>query len=227
MLTSSTNSLSDVLDDVTINLVGTSDEPVELSITQDVDAVVSDLQTFVSSYNAVLERMDQLTRFDADTNTRGDLFGDSTVSIIRNRLRSVTNARVRAAPDGLDRLTFVGIRSGSGGRLSFDDNKFRELFSANPQAVETLFTAEEEGVGARLDAMLEELTDSFDGILARKDSGLEKREELFNDRIDALQELLDRKRDRLERQFQGLESSLAGLQGAQSALASLAAQLAF
>lgn len=222
VLTSSTNSLSNVLDDVTINLVGTSDEPVELSITQDVDAIVTDLQTFVSSYNAVLERMDQLTRFDADTNTRGDLFGDSTINIIRNRLRSVINARVSDAPDGLDRLAFVGIRSGSGGRLTFDDNKFRELFSANPQAVETLFTAEDDGIGTRLDAMLEDLTNSFDGVLARKDSGLEKREDLFNDRIESLQELLDRKRDRLERQFQGLESSLAVLQGAQNALASLA-----
>ncbi|MEE9297039.1 MAG: flagellar filament capping protein FliD, partial [Phycisphaerae bacterium] len=218
ILSSSTNSLSDVLEGVTINLVGTSDTPVELTITQDVDRIVSDLKTFVSNYNGVMNTIAEQTRFDAETNVRGVLFGDSTVNIILNRLRSSVTAKVPDAPPGFDRLVMVGINVGKGGRLSFDEERFRERYTENPEAVETLFTAEETGVGNRLNDMLDELTISFDGLLARRDDLLEGREELFNDRIEGLQELLARKRVRLERQFRAMETALASLQGAQSAL---------
>lgn len=221
ILTSSTNVLTDALDDVTINLVGTSDEPVELSISQDADRIVADLNTFVSSYNAVLDRIDNVTRFNSETFARGILFGDSTVNLIQNRLRVVVTADNPSAKANLDRLTLIGISVGAGGRLSFDDTKFREVMADDREAVERLFTTEEDGIGHRLDKVLDDLTRGFDGVLATKDDALEKREKLFEDRIESLLVLLDQKRARLERQFQGLESSLASLQGAQAALNSI------
>ncbi len=222
VLTSSTNTLRGVLDNVTINLVGTSDSPVELSIAQDIDRIVDDLSTFVSSFNGVLDSIDQHTSFNPDTNERGLLFGDSTVTLIQGRLRSVVNTRVPQAPPGLDRLLFVGVRVGSGGRLSFDEEKFRELYAENPEGIEALFTTEEFGLGDRLETMLDDLTRAFDGLLTRRVNLLSDREELFNERIAAIEELLARKRQRLTRQFQGLENSLASLQGAQSAIGVIA-----
>ncbi|MCH7525996.1 MAG: flagellar filament capping protein FliD [Planctomycetes bacterium] len=221
ILTSATNTLNGVLEDVTINLVGTSDTPVSLAISQDIDRVVSDLRTFVSSYNAVLDQIDEFTSFDAETNARGTLFGDTTVDLVRNRLRRAITARVSTAPPGFDRLTTVGLRTGSGGRLSFDETTFRALYGSDPEAIETLFTDPEEGAGVQLASMLDDLTRSFDGVLSRKDNLLNSREELFNDRIEALQALLDAKRARLERTFRGLETTLASLQAQQAALGSL------
>lgn len=222
VLTSFTNTLSDVLEGVTIELLGTSDKPIDLSITQDIDTIANDLQTFVSSYNAVLDRIDDVTKFDADSQTRAVLFGDATVTLIQSRLRSVVLASVPGAEPGVTRLTSIGIHIGSGGRLRFDETEFRDLFASNPEAVEKLFTTEDHGLGDKLESMLDDLTRGFDGLLARKDDALQKREDLFRDRIEALEERLDRKRTRLQRQFQALEISLAGLQGAQNALATLA-----
>lgn len=222
VLTSSTNTLTGVLENVTIDLVGTSNAPVELSVSRDIDRIVSDLNTFVSNYNSVLDSLDENTRFDAETGDRGVLFGDNTVDVVRSRLRNVVTARVPEAPAGLDRLVLIGVKSGNGGRLSFDENKFRELFNANPDAVEALFTTEDSGIGDRLNNVLEGLTSGFDGVIARRDGLLGKREDLFNDRISALEDSLARKRQRLQRQFQGLESALANLQGAQSALGVIA-----
>jgi flagellar hook-associated protein 2 len=222
VLTSSTNSLNGVLENVTINLEGVSDEPVNLSVSRDIESVVGALQTFVGSYNSVLDDIDSLTSFNADTQERGVLFGDNSVSQIQNRLRTVVSARIEGAPAGLDRLVLLGIRTGSGGRLTFDDQKFRDLYEQDPEGVETLFTTDDTGLGDRLDQMLDELTRGTDGLIARRDTLLENREELFNDRIEATEEQLARKRLRLQRQFQGLENSLANLQGSQSALGSLA-----
>ncbi len=225
VLTSSTNTLSGVLDGVTIELTGTSDRPVDLSVTRDVDAIVEKLNNFVTAYNGVLTNIEKTTKFDAESNTRGPLFGDTTVNQVLNRLRNAVLRPVAGAEPGVNRLSSVGISVGSGGRLSFDEEAFRNLFASDPDAIETLFTTEENGLGDALDSMLDDLTRSFDGVIARKDNLLEDREELLNDRIEDLQLLLDRKRARLERQFQGLETSLAGLQDAQNALSILANQV--
>ncbi len=218
VLTSSTNTLSGVLENVTIDLVGTSDEPVELSVSRDIERIVTDLGNFVSSFNGALDSIDEHTSFDPETGDRGLLFGDSAVNQIRNRLRTVAITRVPGAPEGLNRLVLIGVSTGNGGRLSFDENKFRDLFNEDPEAIEALFTAEEGGIGDRMEEILDDLTNSFDGLLPRRDRLLGDREELFNDRISRLEDSLARKRSRLQRQFQGLESALSNLQGAQSAL---------
>ncbi|MHC4064754.1 MAG: flagellar filament capping protein FliD [Planctomycetota bacterium] len=220
ILRSPTNTLNDVLNDVTIDLVGVSDERVDLSIAQDVDAIVEDLRGFVDAYNEVMDRIDAHTDFNTETFERGVLFGDGTVSLIENRLfRSVTRAFEDAAP-GVSRLSAIGIEVApdTGGRLRVDESEFREVYADNPEAVEQLFTAEETGFGVVFEEMLDDLSRSFDGLLARKDSTLEGQEDLLTDRIELMQELLDRKQARLERQFQALESSLAALQSQQSAL---------
>lgn len=225
VLRSGSNMLGDVLEDVTIDLVGTSDQVVDLSITQDTEAIAEDLHDFVDAYNEVLDRMDELSRFDAESLTRGVLFGDSTVDLVRGRLRSVVTGEFRGASPGVSRLSAVGITISSGGKLSFDEDKFREVYADDPEAVELLFTAEENGFGDTIETVLDDLTRSFDGVLAEKDSTLQSQEELLNDRIAAMEELLDLKQARLERQFQGLEQSLAILQGQQSALSMLQTQL--
>ncbi|MFQ5489815.1 MAG: flagellar filament capping protein FliD [Phycisphaerae bacterium] len=221
VLRSSSNTLDDVLEGVSIDLVGTSDKPVELSISQDVDAIVEDLNAFVTSYNDVIDRIGELTSFDSETFERGILFGDSTVTQIENRLfRSVTRPFENTS-NNLSRLAGVGITLAAGGRLELDEERFREVYQEDPDSVEQLFTAEETGFGAVFDEVLDDLTRGVDGLIANKDSALEGQEDILNDRIDNFQVLLDAKRTRLERQFASLEGALALLQGQQSALTQL------
>ncbi|HUU85842.1 MAG TPA: flagellar filament capping protein FliD [Phycisphaerae bacterium] len=224
VLRSASNTLNDVLEGVTIDLVGTSDEVVELSVTQDVDAIAGDLQGFVDAYNDVIDRTDNLTRFDAESLTRGVLFGDSTVDLVRNRLRGLTTGKFEGVSSSVSRLSAIGVTTVSGGKLSFDESKFRQVYADDPEAVEQLFTADETGFGDTIESALDDLTRSFDGLLAKKDATLQGQEDLLNDRIAALEELLDLKQARLERQFQSLELALAMLQGQQSALTVLQMQ---
>jgi len=221
VLRSPTNTLSDVIEGVTINLTGTSDTPVDLSVTQDIEGVVQELSDFAAAYNAVIDLIDQQTAFDAESMQRGVLFGDSTVNLIEQRLfRSVTGS-LGGDSQGLTRLSSIGITTSDGGRLQFDETTFREAYAENPEGVEELFTAEDTGFGAVFSEMLEELTRTGDGTLARRESTLEDQEELLNSRITAMEVTLEQKRARLESQFAGLETSLAALQDQQSALSVL------
>ena len=121
-----------------------------------------------------------------------------------------------------------------GNKVSFDEEKFRAAFAADPAGVATLFTEFQqttatdgtqstafEGVGHKIQTSLDSMTRSFDGLIARVTSGLDGQSDLLNSRVTQLNALLADKRSRLETQFANMETALAALQGQQSALTSL------
>ena len=224
LVTGSGNTLEGVVPGVTINLLSASEDPVTVTVSQDVDTMVGAIGSFVSSYNAVLATLDRATSFDSETFRRGPLLGDGTVNQIRSRLRSVILRPFDGVDESFSRLFSVGLRLGAGGRLEFDEERFREQLQDSPERVEELFTKEDTGFAAVVQSTLEGLTRSFDGLVARKNELLTNQQELLNRRIDSLTVLLRGKRQRLEAQFVGLESSLAALQGQQSAISLLGLQ---
>lgn len=222
LVTSSTNTIEGIVEGVTLELLAASDKPVTVNVAQDVDAIVEAIQAFVDNYNDVLDTIDRNTSFDPDTLDRGPLLGDSTMNLVRSRLRRVILQPFGDAEPSLSRLSSVGLRLGSGSRLQFDETKFREVYEESPGALERLFVIDEKGVSAVLTAAFEALTDDFDGVIARKDTLLSDQQDLISRRVDGLNILLEAKRVRLEAQFAGLETALASLQEQQNALAGLA-----
>ena len=221
LVSSSTNTLDDVLEDVTLNLLSTSDEAVTVTVAQDMDSIIESIKTFVSSFNEVISTIDDNTSFNPDTLERGVLLGDGTVGTVRSRLTGVILRRFEGVPDSVSRLFSVGLRLGAGNRLEFDEDKFREVYDTSPQVVEELFLAEETGFGAIIQDVLDGMTRDFDGLIDRKNELYTNQQKLLNGRIDGLEILLDAKRARLEAQFIGLEISLASLQAQQNSLLSL------
>ncbi len=222
VVSSPTNTMEGVVEGVTLNLLSVDDEPVTVTIAQDIDGIVESIKTFVEKFNDVLNTIDENTSFNSDTLERGPLFGDRTVDLVRTRLLRAMMKRFEGVDESVLGLFSVGIRLGEGNRLTFDEERFHNVYGESPQLVEQLFTEENTGVAAVLQEMFEELTRDFDGVITRKDDLLSNQQELLNDRIDGLNVLLDAKRARLEAQFVALESSLAALQAQQNALVALA-----
>ena len=222
VVTSSSNTLDDVIPGVSLDLLSVSDEPVTISVGQDVDSIVESVGRFVDAYNGAIDAIDRDTRFNPDTFERGPLLGDPTVNLLRDRLTRAIQRPFDTADPSMSRLFSVGLRMGEGGRLQFDETRFREAYQRAPESVEALFTTPEKGFGDVFDEVIQGLTDEFDGLIGRKDGLLSDQQELLNNRIESLNVLLQAKRARLEAQFLGLESALAGLQSQQIALSSLA-----
>lgn len=222
VVSSSTNTLEDVVAGVTLNLLSVSDDPVTINIAQDVDGIVAAINTFVEKYNNVLDTIDRSTSFNSDTLQRGPLLGDPTVNQVRSRLIRVATRQFENVDESVSRLFSIGLRIAEGNRLQFNEERFRDTYEETPKLVEELFTKAETGFAAVLQDTLEGLTRDFDGVISRKDDLLADQQELLNKRIDGLGVLLDAKRARLEAQFVALESSLAALQAQQAALSTLA-----
>ena len=206
---------------VTVNLLATSDKPVTVTVEKDIDGLVSDVQVFVSSFNTVIDRIDDLTGFDAETERRGPLLGEATIFSVRNRLHDMAFRVFPDSPADLQRFSDLGVTVGSGGRLVFDEEEFREVLDERPELVEDFFVRDETGIAARVESTLDALTTELDGLLTRRDQALERREDLLSDRIDVLTDRLASRRELLTAQFLTMERALAALQSQQGALSAL------
>jgi flagellar hook-associated protein 2 len=139
LITASTNQITGAIKGVTVNLNSVSDQPVSLNITRSADAVVDQIKQFAQNFNDLVDKMADLTKFDTDTNTPGLLLGDSTVQTIQAQIYAALQAAVPTNPK-YRILADVGLTLGDGAKLEFDEDKFREAYAENPDAVSTLFT---------------------------------------------------------------------------------------
>lgn len=217
---SSTNSLKDVLPGVTIDLLEAGPDPVTLTVSQDMDRLLSAMRTFVDAVNTVQRSIQTKTKFDSETLARGILFSDSAVETVRARLSSLFLRRFQAGGDMFRGLSSIGLTLGTGGELRFDEERFRRAYAENPQQVEALFSDRNGGLGVVFEQAMEAMTGEK-GTLSSRTELLDSQRDLLTKRITAMSNLLDAKRARLQRQFAGLESALAQLQRNQNALVQL------
>ncbi|MCH8342780.1 MAG: flagellar filament capping protein FliD [Planctomycetes bacterium] len=250
LITSSSNSISDVVPGVTIDLVSASDDPVTVTVTRDTQKIEDAVFQLVTTFNDAIGRINEYDFFDVDSEQRGPLLGNSTTARVRGALYRVVQGPARGVETQYQRLSQVGIRVGAEGVLTFDKDKFREAYENDPEAVENLFAAfkgstttekeiadgvtvnviEQEftvlGLGDLFDQLLDGLTNSIDGTVTLADQVFQDQIDLTNKRIEAFDVRLEARRERLERQFLAMEKALAQLQAQNNALLSLAGNLA-
>lgn len=232
-LTSSSNRLENVIPGVDIDLKSVSDQPVQLTINRDTEAITSAAESFVTAFNSLVESINKYDSYNAETEERGLLLGDATVARIRS---SVYNAVINPnndIPGQFNSLSEIGIRVGDGAKLRFNSDDFLAAFAEDPDSVEELFTYEltqedsdgeesvvAQGIGKEISELLESLTGA-QGPLQRRVDTIDSQVRLNESRIESLEESVEAKRQRLEREFVQMELALAQIQDQQSALSQL------
>jgi flagellar hook-associated protein 2 len=237
IVTSKSNTLDTLIPGASISLLGTTERPIQITIGDDPSAVTNAADDFVSSFNGLIDTINEFDRYNAETEERGLLLGDSALARLRT---SIYNAII-GANTGLSgqftSLSQIGITIGSGAQLRLDNEKFQAALANDPEGVRELFTFEQfevdpetgeatdvlvaQGVGQEIDKLLERLTDGTDGVIERQVQVLADQIQANNRRIEQVDESIENKRANLEREFANLESSLADLQDQQSSLAVL------
>ncbi|MBZ0173620.1 MAG: flagellar filament capping protein FliD, partial [Phycisphaerales bacterium] len=110
LLTSSTNTLDNVITGVNIDLHSTSDDAVQVTIADDTAAIESKVSEFISAYNRVISSITKSTRYDADTGERGALLGDGLLLGLRGGLFSTVQSANFGFNEGIDRLAEAGVK---------------------------------------------------------------------------------------------------------------------
>lgn len=222
LLSSSDNSFDDVVDGLTFTAHSVSDSAVTVSIARDTQSVVEALSGFVDNYNTAIDRIDELTDYDAETETASILLGDNSVRMARDRLYRMISGTHGVSGDSIRRFSQVGITLTSGNQLEFDEEKFLKAYNNDPDAVVRFFTDADKGAGTELEEVIDSIVTDTNGLIPSRTSSLSDTQTMLEDRVDQLNDLLDRKQERLLTQFQAMETVLSNLQSQQSALTDLA-----
>jgi flagellar hook-associated protein 2 len=230
-ITKSSNTVSDVIDGVTLNLVAKTTSPVIVSVKPDADAIVAALQDLASTYNDVNSVINAQSKYDPNTKTAGILSGDSTVRSIQTSLQTILAQAVSNSYTSYAVLGQVGFQFNRDGSATINESKLRDALDANPIAVAALFlgdgttpSGEVPGVeGAspivNLRSSLKSLTDSLSGPIHNATDGLNTSIRNLQDRISSYQERLDARRELLVAEYSKADEALKLLSVNQNSLA--------
>lgn len=245
-----TNTVDGVVEGLRADIKTTTTGPVTLTISRDTDATVTAINDFVKAFNTLSAKVKDLTSYDADSQKRGTLLGDSTTLALRDELFNVLQSTPLGVGGQYQRLAQVGLKVTRDGSISIDEDKVRTALQNDPQSVKDLFSAFEQdaiptnveipgvtgvtvvntatvgkytrlGVLEKIANLATKYVDSSSGVLTSKGKSLDAEIKLNNDRITDFDERLASKRSRLEAQFATLESTLAKLQGQQSSISGI------
>ncbi|MGM0554448.1 MAG: flagellar filament capping protein FliD [Pseudomonadota bacterium] len=207
-VTSSSNTLDDTIEGLSIELMGTSASPVTVSVSEDQGELRDLLQGFVDQYNSLVGQTRELTAFDPEEDESSVLTGDSTVRGIRSRLGDALMNPAEVPDANVQTFAELGIVSNRDGTLTFDTGRYNEAVDSN--GFENVSEVVRE-IGGRM----EEVTSSFvgpDGLIGTRTDGLRNDLERINQQRENLDTRLERMEQRLVGQFSRLDSAVAQMQ---------------
>jgi flagellar hook-associated protein 2 len=215
----SSNSVSDAIDGVTLNLAKTNtNSSTTLTITRDTSSMADKISSFVQAYNTAIQVMRSQTSYNADTKAAGTLNGDSTVRSITQQLRSITSTPVTA--NGSNKyLSDIGITTNVDGTLSIDSTKLNKALSDPTQDVSAMFAkvGDNSGFAAKIDAAMTAAIGDSGTIKARTD-GINETIKNIDKRIEAMNVRLEAVEARYRAQFTALDTTLSSLNSTSSYL---------
>ena len=214
------STVTDQSSGLVLTLKELSDAPITVEVEDDASAVVTAAQSFVDQYNLLVDRLNSLTFFDAESEEVGLLFGSSEALRIESGYTRLLSGRINAAGD-LKSIGQVGLRLNDQGKLDLDSSKLKEAIDAGGSDVEEFFTAEDTGLANRLGSLADRLAGEETGMLLNRSETLSSQIEANNARVESLNLRLSRERERLLRQYYSMEQAISRIQADQSAISQI------
>lgn len=214
---SSSNSVSEVIPGLTMNLKDTTAATVAVTVTNDTEALKKTVNDFIDSYNGVVDLINQ---------KKGTVFSaEASVRSVMSELRGVLNTATDGVTGNYSLLSEIGITTlQSTGKLSLNSTTFDDKVAEDFESVSEIFTKEpaagDKGVAFRMEELIDNLTSSSSsGVIYGKTKGLESRISFYDSRIEREQARLEKVKDRLNKQFAHLEQLASSMNNTGSAMA--------
>jgi flagellar hook-associated protein 2 len=220
-IVSQSNTVTDALEGVTLNLTGASGTSNKLTVEKDVESVAKAVEDFVTAYNDVNKKIKQLTSYNIETNSGAALVGDSLTRSIQTRLASVLNS---GGQGPFATLSQIGVRTQDGGLLSLDKTQLTKAMSEDMEAVKALFMGEQ-GVGKMTQSITKIYTDTHDGLLVKSTEGANKALDSIKSEYERAEMRIEAQMELYRKQFTAMDSLVAQMNSTASYLAQQLANL--
>ena len=214
-VSSDSNTLSDVVDGLTIKLNKKTTSAVDVTVTQDTDSVKTAIETFAKAYSDAISAIRVQTLYDEGSKTSGPLQGDSTALGLLRQLRNMaTNST--SSSSVFDRLSSIGLSMRVDGTLSTDSSKLNKALENLTELKKMFATSSEDaaaqGIAVRFQKLSDQVTSS-DGSIATRTDGIKSSIKRTQANVDRLELRIDRMEERLRKQYAALDQTSSRLNG--------------
>jgi len=136
-----TNSINDVIQGITLNLLKPSTSPVSLGVERDTGAIKESVEEFVKTYNELKKVTADLTAYNPATRKGAALQGDSAMRSLESQIDRIIGTPLGTPKGSLTTLSQIGVSKQSNGTLAIDSNKLNTAINTKFSEVAGLFAA--------------------------------------------------------------------------------------
>lgn len=238
-----TNTITDAIEGMTLNLKGTTaGSPVSVSVADDTDNTLKVVKDFVEQYNSTVSFITEKLSVgnpSSETNVAGSLSGDSTLMRLQSSLRQMLTGGVEiqktdpSDPNETQKYDFIGslgITVDRYGKASIDETKLKEVITNEPDRVASFFsrsitvdgTTEKKKVGLadKLQTVVNSFVDSKDGMITAKNKTYDKAMDDIAKKIEAFNVRMEAQRERYVKTFTALDTAMMQAESQMSYLSS-------
>jgi flagellar hook-associated protein 2 len=212
-VSSASNTLSNVLDGLSLTLAKESATPVTVTVSQDNTSMGKAISDFAKAYNDVVSYLREQTAYNADTKKGGSLQGDSGAVALLAQLRKLAGSSTSASTV-FTRLTDIGLEPQKDGTLKTTQSKVDAALAKLPDLKAALATLGTGGATDGLARQFKTLTDTLlgsDGLIETRTEGLNARIKQNSDRQAMLEDHADQFEQRVRARYEALDTQMAGL----------------
>ena len=229
-LTRSSNSVSDVIEGATINLMGTSASEVRLAIANDRSTLKTNIQDMVSNYNSLLTSLDNFIAVDSDTEMAGALSEDGAlVRFLKDKIRSAVFNDSSTPSGNISAMRDLGVSVNRYGAVTFTEATYDAAVLSNYDNIVTMLTADtsnanlfvsgNKGLAQDIATALEDLTDAT-GVVTVREATATTDKSNHEDALIKLEKRMDVIYNRYLTQFGAMEGLMATLDSTKNYLTS-------
>lgn len=217
--TGSSNTFTDLVEGMTITLTkAEAGKTHALTVAADTSIVKTNLQAFVSTYNATLTTLKNSSNYNAETKQASALTGDSMVRGLQSQLRSIMGF------NNVSDLKAIGITISKEGTLSFNSADFDKARVEQPSLAESLL-GKEGRLSSSIDTLLKSNLDTEKGVLVQRTNTLDKQIKKLERELDDLDARMEKVRERYTKQFTAMDTLVAQMQNTSNYLTQQLANL--
>jgi flagellar hook-associated protein 2 len=216
VITSASNTFSDLLPGVTVTASAVSTDPVTIAVSRDDSKITAVAKGIVDGISSAFVLIAAQTAVSTTTDTSGKSTTSAGVFAGDGDVRNIRQKTLDAASTPIDghSPSEYGIVLTRDGTITFDADKFAAALAANPTtvmgAVQTIAT--------RLAATAMAASDKYTGTLTMKITGDQTQVTSLGDQISAWDVRLASRKTTLQRTYSAMEVLLSNMKAQSSAL---------
>ncbi|UGS41814.1 flagellar filament capping protein FliD [Pseudocitrobacter corydidari] len=209
---SSSNTLDNLVDGVSIKLTGTTEDgkPLVISVDTDATGTQEQIQAFIDAYNTLKSTISGLTATGNSTDDRGAFAGDASISSLSNDLSNMLRKTF-----GDENMTKFGITSDKDGKLTLDKDKLETQLKADPQSVNNFFNGNN-GLIKAMDKSLDKYLNTSTGLLKGRQETLDRQQRDIDSKTEKMNTRYDSSYNRYLKQFTQLQKVMTQMNNTMS-----------